>query len=120
MVELVEVEVVLVVVAPVAPPSVVVVVVVTSSLTNGSLVMAVTASVVILVTSFSRVLISSSFSLTTLPVVRPVSYSVTVVTVDSKVSTEVLRVDSSFLVCSILVSMIFFSLSTLVFLSCSS
>jgi hypothetical protein len=87
-------------------PSSLVTVSVTSLLTRGSLLMTVTASVVTVSTSFSRVLTSSSFEETDLPVVSSVTSSVMVETIFSVFSIVSLTVFSSFSIFSILVSMI--------------
>lgn len=101
-----------VVVAPVALS-----VVIVSCLTNGSLVMEVTASVQICETSVSRVFTVASFSLTALPLVRSATSSVRSVTVFLKVSIDTSRTEHAFLLSSIFFSTIFFSDSILVPLS---
>jgi len=80
-----------------------------SSLTNGSLLIEPAASLEAEVTSFSRVLISSSLSLAALPSQARSAIAVVIVsTVLVKVSTEAVRVSTSFLVVSIFFSTSFF------------
>ena len=87
-------------------PSSLVTVSVTSLLTRGSLLITVTASVVTVSTSFSRVLTSSSLEVTDLPEVSSEISSVVEVTIFSVFSIVSLTVFSSFSIFSILVSMI--------------